>query len=369
MVKSSLSCLLLFLLSSSVFIIPASALAAENELPRDRIAPVLLTEAHIVGLKRAVENQQEPQFSAFQRVMEEADANLERPSNAPSHWHVPGFYVDAEGHKQSKNGLRDDANNAYAMALAYRMTGEQKYADSALRLINSWATEVKTYSLEDDSTLSFSYHFPSMIYAASLLRENVGWQQDEQNNFELFLREKALALNSMDKENNWGNWGLALVASIASYVGDGELLDRAAERWKYFIEHQIAEDGSLPHEVHRNEGRSGMWYSHFSLMPQTLAAEVLKVNGQDLYAYEAPNGRTLESAFRRIALWTEKPESFPYWQGDPARLGGVEAHSYFEILNSLWPESAAVNVLKLRRPMTSGHGAPHLTFTHGKNLD
>ena len=103
----------------------------------------------------------------------------------------------------------------------------------------------------------------------------------------------------------------------------------------------------------------------FSLMPQTIAAEILKVNGEDLYDFKSPSGRTLKQAYERIAEWTCKPDSFPYWKDDPKELKSVHYFSYFEILNAHWPNDDASELLSKSRPMTAKHSAPFLTFTHG----
>ncbi|MCB9501606.1 MAG: alginate lyase family protein [Deferribacteres bacterium] len=321
------------------------------------------------ALKKAVIEKRSPVYTAFEACRMHADQNLDRTPSVPKQWYVPGYYNDAEGHKNAKNGLRDEANAAYAMALCYRVTGQEKYARSAVRIINAWATEIESMSRKDDSMLSFSYHFPALIFAADLLRDEISlWPKEQQEVFSEFLRNKALPMNTMSRENNWGNWGLVLAVSCAAFLKDEVLFAECAERWKYFIEHQIAADGHLPHEVKRSEGMRGIWYSHFSLMPQTIAAEILRVNGMDLYDYTSPSGHTLKQAYEKIAGWTRKPDDFPYWKGDPVKLTGVRYFSYFEILNAHWPNDDAAALLTESRPMTATHSAPFLTFTHGISL-
>jgi hypothetical protein len=112
----------------------------------------------------------------------------------------------------------------------------------------------------------------------------------------------------------------------------------------------------------------GIWYSHFSLLPQTIAAEILRVAGRDLFDWRSPDGHTLRQAFEPLADWTRDPASFPYWDGDPKRLTGVTYFSYFEILNERWPNAYAAALLRESRPMTARHSAPVLTFTHGDLL-
>ena len=333
-----------------------------------RFSCVFISDARVERLKEALAAGREPVSSAFEALRRHADANLLRRPMAPKEWYVPGYYRDAEGHRRAKDGLRQDANAAYGLALCFRMTGDRRYAESAVRLINAWASGLETMSRRADSMLSFSYHFPALIFAADLIRDEGVWDEDEQAGFEGFLRDRTLVMNTMGRKNNWGNWGLVLAVSCAVYLKDEALFEECEERWKGFIDDQIAEEGVLRYEVNRSGGERGIWYSHFCLMPQTIAAEILAVNGADLFDYRSPEGRTLEQAFRRVAGWTDRPESFPYWQGEAKELKDVEYFSYFEILNARWPNEAASRLLEQSRPVTADHSSPFLTFTHGEVL-
>ena len=332
------------------------------------VSDVLISKQRIETLKQRIQQKIEPNYSAYIAMQKDADANLNLEPKAPKHWHVPFYYEDAKGHREAKQSLSDSANYAYQFALCYRMNGQEKYAKSAIRIMNAWATSIETMSIKEDSTLSFSYHFPAMIFAADLLKDSPLWPKDEQQIFKTFVRQSTIKLNTMKSKNNWGNWGLVLVMACETYLEDEALFDTGVQRWKEFIERQIAEDGHLPHEVNRNEGRSGIWYSNFSLLPQTIAAEIALVNGVDLYDYQAPNGRTLRLAYDKLADWIYQPETFPYWKSDPKKLGGVTYISYFEILNMHWSNKKVSELLKKNRPLTASHSSPVLTFTHGNLL-
>lgn len=344
------------------------SLGQSMEKTKPLFSSVFISDSRIDALRKAIAEKQSPTYTAFEACRIHADQNLDRKPTAPEQWHVPGYYRDKEGHRKAKSGLRDDANAAYAAALCFRLTGEKKYAQSAVRLINAWATSIKSMSRKHDSTLSFSYHFPALIFAADLLRDENVWPEDQQKTFSEFLKTTALPMSTIGRKNNWGNWGLVLSASCAVYLKDEVLFNQCADRWKYFIEHQIAPDGHLPHEVTRSDGQRGIWYSHFTLMPQTIAAEILRVNGTDLYDFKSASGRTLRQAYEQIAEWTRKPDTFPYWKGDPKALLGVGAFSYFEILITHWPNDDASELLSGSRPMTANFSAPFLTFTHGNNF-
>lgn len=331
---------------------------------------VFLSDARVDELRRRVHERVEPTYTAWRALQREAVAAIDATPHAPEVWYVPGFYRDAEGHRSAKLGLQTDANSAYALALHHRVTGDAWSADAGVRLIRAWTTRVRLMRTEDDSRLSFSYHFPAFIFAADLLRRSQRFPAADQGAFAAFVREKALPMNTMEVRNNWGNWGLVLVLASAALLGDEVLFETGVRRWKSFIQEQIAPDGHLPHEVGRNEGRGerGLWYSHFTLMPQTLAAEIARVQGLSLYDHRSPNGRSLQAAFERLSPWTLRPETFPYYRGAPGGQLGTDYVSYFEILNALWPNAAATELLKRGRPFSATHSAPHLTFTHGEPL-
>lgn len=332
----------------------------------ERFSSVFIADARLKDLKGFIGERREPTYSAFQALRQYAEDNLARKPNVPENWYVPGYYQDREGHREAKNVLRDDANTAYALALCFRITGEKKYARPAVKIIDAWTSGIKTMSRRDDSALSFGCHFPVLIFAADLLRNESVWDKTRQEAFKTFLRDDALPMNTMARANNWGNWGMVLAVSCAVYLRDEELFDECADRWKFFVDSQIAADGSLPREVIRSGGRQGVGYSHFCLMPQTIAAEILRINGRNLYDYESELGGSLKKAFERLAGWTRRPDTFPYWEGAPSELKGVQYFSYFEILNTRWPNRDASKLLGPARPMTANHAAPFLTFTHGQ---
>ncbi len=276
---------------------------------------VFLTDARLTTLKQRLANKIEPTSSAYLKLKADADAQQDRPAQAPKVWYVPAFYEDKKGHQKAKSSLEQDANGAYALALVYRMTGDEHYAKAAARFLHAWATTVEKMETREDSQLSFCYHFPALIFAADLIKNSPGWPVADQKLFQAFVREKALPMNTMARHNNWGNWGMVLVMASAAYLRDDALFQKAVARWKEFIEDPISDDGHLELEVHRNgNGDHGIWYSHFSLMPQTFAAEIARVNGVELYDYTSPSGRSLRKAFDILAPWAHKPATFPYFK-------------------------------------------------------
>ncbi len=147
------------LVTAEVSLSPA---LADESAPRE----VFLSETRLDTLKQRIEQRTEPIYSAWLDLKSRAETLLDRQPHAPEHWYGPGFYRDAAGHSRAKQGLQDDANAVYELALCWRMTGDDRYARTAVRLIDGWVNTVKSTSQKDDSALSFSYHFPAMIFGA-----------------------------------------------------------------------------------------------------------------------------------------------------------------------------------------------------------
>jgi hypothetical protein len=296
-------------------------------------------------------------FGALEKLIETTpDASI------PEEWFVPLFYVEPEKHREAKSGLMNSANGAYARALRHLLRGDDQDREEVLRRIRAWSSLKKTRK-DQDSMLSYSYHFPALIFAASMLHQAGGLPVEVDVLFSGYLREHALPMATVDRDNNWGNWGLVLKGAIGSYLEDEKLLTEAADRWKELLLSQIADDGHLPHETGRNNGNGdhGIWYSHFSLMPQVLAGEILENAGMPVFSFEKER---LARAYGLIAEWALDPESFPYYKKECGKpLTGTDYVAYFELLQPRMPNQAAAQVLNRRRPVESFHSVVGLTLS------
>jgi hypothetical protein len=164
---------------------------------------------------------------------------------------------------------------AYELAFFYQLTGEEKYAEASIRILKAWYNNTEYISKKEDTPLVVSIHFPPMIVAASIVESSPSWTSKDRKDFQYFLQKKVLPLNTMKLENNWGNWGTLLVMAISTYLDNEVLFNKSVDRWKFLLDHQLDQNGHLYLEVTRNKGIGdyGLWYSHYSLKPQTIAEE------------------------------------------------------------------------------------------------
>ncbi|MGK5089652.1 hypothetical protein WDW86_19030 [Bdellovibrionota bacterium FG-2] len=109
--------------------------------------------------------------------------------------------------------------------------------------------------------------------------------------------------------------------------------------------------------------RSAQKHLHIALC--ALTAEILYLNGHDLFNDRSTAGGTLSLALKKIADWSLHPESFPFFKNNSGNLSGVNRISYFEFLNQHWPYAPAMALLKRHRPLSADGGIPDLTLTHG----
>ena len=362
---------------------PADCVSWPGEPSAENDRGTVLNDAERLGaIADRVRKGVEPQATAFARLIEEADAGLERQPAPPETFFVPFFYNDPTVHRAARDGLQNDANTAYQLALAYRLTGDLAYGARAAAFLDAWTETVECVRTSEDSALAFSYHFPAFVLAAELLRGTDAWPSESEAAFAGFLRETAVPVagSILHRTNNWGSWALELTTASAAYLGDSAGVEAAHDRAVELIEHQIDANGHMPEEVTRNNGVGdyGIWYTHFSLLPLMLVAETLDAHGYDLHSYVNANGTGLRDAVEQATGWVSDPSSFPYYTGDVAKLAnvrtvdylratGVIAHSmsYFELARNHYPSDALAQLIAEEGAMTTIHSAPYLSLTHG----
>ena len=83
-------------------------------------------------VKKKLQQEQQPYYDAYLQLIDYANAALVREDHALADFNVPGYYQEPEKHRANSKSLQSDAFDAYACALAYQLSGEEKYADKSL---------------------------------------------------------------------------------------------------------------------------------------------------------------------------------------------------------------------------------------------
>lgn len=244
--------------------------------------------------------------------------------------------------------LGPDGQVAYRAALCYAISGEARFATHTQAILDAWARTLRTVGSKQGSA-NVNFSLPYFALAGGLVRDAGKWDDSA---FRAFLRNTVLPQSASERDNNHGNWGVLLEATAGAYLADRAVLDRAYARWETLMAGAIAADGSLPLEICRSDnnnycggerkGVSGLSYTHYTLLPSALAAQVFERSG--IPAWDSPGGAQLNKAFVRAAEWTRRPETFPYYSAQRPLIG-VRNASYFPLLQRHYPNPAAAQVL------------------------
>lgn len=201
-----------------------------------------------------------------------------------------GWPYDQVIYARQHNDLARAARDA---GLAYQLTGQQSYADSAAQLLRDYAAVYNTYAIHSPAggesssgarvlsqTLDESGWLVQMAWAYDLIAQSGSLAPAERTQVEQdLLRSCAAIIQRHDAGlSNWQAWHNAAIAAAGRAVGDPRLVAHAV---------------SGPSGFHRHMADSvlsdGFWYESswgyhfFTLSPMTYLAEMGERGGFPLY--------------------------------------------------------------------------------------
>lgn len=338
---------------------------------------VFITPARLTAIRKAVADRRSPNYSAYSRLVSDCDSARYEAPTPPSTLSVPNFYENPDGHARAKEAIKNDSNNAYALALCYRITGKAAYGEASARIIKAWGSTLKYIDTSQNAALVFSYHFPSMIFAADLLRDSPVFSGDASSSFSSFLKSVALRGSTMDANsrvgcgyrsgetitNNWSDWGVLLEMSIAVYTRNTTHYNETTEKWRSNVRIQIDDNGNLPIEGRRNDcsGDTGLHYTNFAMLPLTIAAEIADNNGTNLY-----DDWRFVRAVRRTAEVDRYPSRFPFFSYSDSYYPNMRYKvAWLELTSNHVSDSNASWLLSQFRPTSLSEVLRFATLTHG----
>ena len=153
-----------------------------------------------------------------------------------------GTGVDGENY----GTIMRDAAAAYQLALRWKLSGEAKYADTAVSILNQWANVCKKIDANDaNQYLCAGFQGYTLGNAAELLRDYPSWTNADQDKFKAWLRNVWIVKNEKfidDKGGDndcplhcWSNWELCNLASmlaIGIYLEDNALITKVYKNFR-----------------------------------------------------------------------------------------------------------------------------------------
>lgn len=127
-----------------------------------------------------------------------------------------------------------DADMAYQAALVWYISGERKYADRAIAILNAWSPNIWDFDY-NDAKLLIGWTCHKLCNAAEILRySDSGWAQKDITSFERMLLETLYPYIRFYFPEANGNWDGAMIQSvmaIAVFTDQRQMFDNAVDHY------------------------------------------------------------------------------------------------------------------------------------------
>jgi hypothetical protein len=275
---------------------------------------------------------------------------------------------------------------APALAAAWKLTRDRRYADHSAAHIRAWFVDEATrmnpnlqyaQAIHGRSTgrgtgVIDTIHLVEVARSIPFLLESGALSASDhdaaQKWFAAYLRWMTTSKNGMeerDAKNNHGTCWLMQVAAFAKLTGNRELLQYAADRFRtVIVPVQIEPDGSLPLEMRRTKPYG---YCLFNLEALATLCQIVSEHGENLWTFATTDGRGIGKAIefmfpyiRDKKSW-KKPPDVMYFESWPMRqeallFGGLAygRADYIDVWKKLPADSDVDEVIRnyfIRQPV------------------
>jgi hypothetical protein len=248
--------------------------------------------------RRMKENlNREPWQSGWQRLIANRHSSLD--------WTPHSVAVVVRGKNpdlpQDYSGFYNDIAAAYACALRWRISGDSRYADKSVEIMNAWSSTLTQITGSTDANLAAGIYGYEFANAAEIMRSYAGWKPDDFARFQNMMLNIFYSMNhdflvrhnGTHIDHYWANWD---ACNMASMIAIGVLCDRRDiynEAVDYF-KHGDG-NGAIEHAVYYiHPGGLGQWQEsgrdqgHTMLGIGLIGAfcEMAWKQGDDLYGYD-----------------------------------------------------------------------------------
>jgi alginate lyase len=271
-----------------------------------------------------------------------------------------------------KDRFLDDTRDAYTLALAWVVTGDDRYARQSADFITAWVDGVHetrdtcpdTGGSDCATSLLVSRCAPAFVFAATLLEGSDALTVGDDERLRAWLSDLILPAASK-RTNNWGDAGTFMRLAVADYVRDGAEFAAAIDDWRASMD-LVTADGQIPEETRR--GSLGLLYTQGAISYKVGAAVIAERRGVDLWNYEGSAGGTLRAAIDTLATYWLDPTAWPWHDG---RLSIPNVDPAWEFIYQRWPEPAYARIFAPARPLgaTNPSAIVWTTLTDGEPID
>jgi len=278
-------------------------------------------------------------------------------SQAPYFWYdsskANGLpYVNRDGQRNpeiykitDRRYIGELENASRVLALAWYLTGEEKYAGKAAGLLRHWFIEeasrmnpnleyaqaVPGVSTGRSYGIIESIALTGIVDAAGLLEGSKAWTKEDAKAlrqwYAQFLDWMLTSKNGKDEraaKNNHGTWYLVQAVDFALFAGDVAKARELSEESKKKMDSQIEKDGRMPLELART---NGLGYSTYTLQAWFRLATLAEQTGTDLWNYQNGQRAGIRTAFDWLRPYALGEKKWEYEQ-----IGEYKKGDYYALL-------------------------------------
>jgi hypothetical protein len=217
-----------------------------------------------------------------------------------------------------------------ALAAAWKLTGDSRYAKHAVLHLRAWFLDPETRmnpNLQYAQAIHGRFtgrgigiidtiHLVEVARAIEVLESSQTLTGAESKSIKQWfsdylewLTTSKNGIEERDAKNNHGTCWVMQVAEFARLTKNRELLAYCRDRFKtVLVPNQIAEDGSFPQELRRTKPYS---YSLFNLDAMATICQILATPEQNLWAFSLPDGRGIRKAVAYMYPYIKDKKSWP----------------------------------------------------------
>jgi hypothetical protein len=273
-----------------------------------------------------------------------------------------------------------------ALAAAWLLTHDKKYADHAAAHLRAWfidpdtlmnpnlqyAQAIHGITTGRGTGVIDTIHLVEVARATTVLADGGALEDDTYSGVRKWFTDYALwmttsknGIEEREAKNNHGTCWVFQVAEFACLTRDSDLLKYATDRYKtVLLPTQMKIDGSFPLELARTKPYS---YSLFNLDVMTTLCRILSSADDDVLKYELPDGRGMRKAIAFMYPYIKNKGSWPfphdveYFDDLPVRqpnllFGGLafSQPAYLSLWKTLNPDPMVPEIIRnfpIRQPV------------------
>ncbi|UCD59207.1 MAG: alginate lyase family protein [Candidatus Hydrogenedentota bacterium] len=231
----------------------------------------------------------------------------------------------------SRMALRNLRNAVSALAAAYSIAGEEKYAKKAVELLKVFFLDEETkmnpnllYAQAIPGRVSGrgigiidTLHIAEVPLAIEALRESPALKPEILEGLKKWFGDYIEWMTTheygkaeRDAKNNHSVAYAVQLAAFARLSGDEEKLEFCRKQYKErFLPLQMAADGSFPLEIKRTKPYG---YSIFQLDNMAILCQLLSTPQDNLWEFELEDGRGIKKGMEYLFRFLEEKEKWPY---------------------------------------------------------